>query len=187
MLEEIDLLSGLVSSEEGKKLYELARESQPGLIVEVGSHRGKSTCYLAQGSIDGAAERGVEFLNTVYAIDLWTSGVNPHWNQPEIYEDFLRQTRPWEQIIVPLMGASTAVAKAWTKPISLLFIDANHRYDAALADFKAWGKFLSPGGVLVFDDTNKIPVKRVMRHVQLTRDYDPWQTVGKLSWARRFK
>lgn len=183
MLEELDQLVGLVSSEEGRQLYRLAYESLDGAIVEVGSHKGKSTCYLAQGVVDRAAES--EMWNTVYAVDLWTTGKNDHWNKPEIYADFLRQTKPYEPILVPLMGESVNIAKGWKTPISLLFIDANHHYAQALADYLAWSKFLIPGGTLVYDDVNKTPVQRVLKRITDTGLYEPWKTVGKVSWTRR--
>ncbi len=38
------------------------------------------------------------------------------------------------------------------KPIDLLFIDADHSYDAVKKDFEIWGKLVRPGGWIAFHD-----------------------------------
>ena len=57
-----DGIVGFLEDGEGALLFELARDVNRGVIVEVGSFRGKSTVYLARGALAGSRAH-------VYAID----------------------------------------------------------------------------------------------------------------------
>ena len=52
-------------------------------------------------------------------------------------------------------GESTRVAKIWSSPIKLLFIDGNHTYESVSADIGAWAKFVPLGGVILFHDCDE--------------------------------
>lgn len=174
----LDNLIGLISKAEGEKLQALASTVERGVIVEVGSHRGKSTCYLAEGSRLG---HGV----WVHAIDLWLKGKNPHWNKRAIYNDFLRQIEPWSGLIIPIMKDSQQAAATWREPIGLLFIDANHHYEAAKADYDSWADHVLPGGYLVYDDRFKKAVRKVIAEIKATGEWHEFEEVGKLWMARK--
>ncbi len=51
------------------------------------------------------------------------------------------------------------VARLWSTPLSLVFIDGGHTYEAVHTDYKCWAKHLIPGGYLlihdIFDDPKK--------------------------------
>jgi hypothetical protein len=53
---------GMIGLEESLFLYYISRQVTKGCIVEVGSYRGRSTVFLARGSLDG-------YKVPVYAID----------------------------------------------------------------------------------------------------------------------
>ena len=38
------------------------------------------------------------------------------------------------------------------RQIGVLFIDADHNYEAVRRDFEFWSPFVAPGGYIVFDD-----------------------------------
>lgn len=122
-----------------------------GDIVEIGSHRGKSTCCLAAG----AKFAGVRAR--VFAIDLWTAGVGttfPHYSSTETWQIFKRQVKSlgFSKVIRPVQGMSVESAARRRKPIHVLFIDANHKYAGVHSDFVAWSPFVAPGGLLAFHD-----------------------------------
>lgn len=150
---------------EGRALRRRARAVPAGLvIVELGSYTGKSTCCLARGSAEGNKV-------PVFAVDLWTAGTSRkglnfrvrkpdekggsskfHW--PEVREVFDRRMK-WldtASVVQPTMGASVDVAADFDQPIGLLFIDAEHSYDACHADFDAWARWVVPGGVVALHD-----------------------------------
>ncbi|ORA77197.1 hypothetical protein BST28_18950 [Mycolicibacter kumamotonensis] len=68
-------------------------------------------------------------------------------------------------------GFSTEVAAAYDgPPIALLYIDAEHTYDAVTADFAAWRPHLADGAHICFDDyTETFPgVKRAVDEIITT-------------------
>lgn len=145
-------LAGLLNPGIGEALYDLARDVPADhAIVEIGSFRGKSTAFLAAGSRDGHGAH-------VHAVDPWDLDGNPYgkhgYSAPEVRTDFERQLRAcrlWSRV-TPHRGFSTDVARDWTKPVGLLFIDGDHSEAAVRADFEAWSPHLAPGAVVAFDD-----------------------------------
>ncbi|MDI6742243.1 MAG: class I SAM-dependent methyltransferase, partial [Smithella sp.] len=57
-----------------------------------------------------------------------------------------------EDVVVPVIGRSATIGKFWNTPLSLLFIDGSHAYEAVLNDCEIWSKHLIPGGYLLFHD-----------------------------------
>jgi MMP 1-O-methyltransferase len=152
-----------VSDAEGRLLRKWARSANAA-IVEIGSYRGRSTCFLAEGSHQG---RGVP----VYAVDLWESGpgyasIAPGHMRPRPYAE--RETRELfdeaallhgHGLIHPLQGASVEVAKTFIERVGLLHIDGSHATAAVIADVRAWSPKVVKRGVVVFHDADKHTVK----------------------------
>lgn len=146
-------LSGLITEDVGLALYDhAARIAADQAIVEVGSYKGKSTCYLAAGAKHGNGAH-------VYAVDAWDTPGNPTgrfgYAEPstrETFETQVRAMRLWGQV-TPLQGFSTDVAKQWDgPPIGLLFIDADHAAHSVRDDYDAWAPHLAPDATVIFDD-----------------------------------
>ena len=159
-------LIGQVLPEEGAWLRQAARAVPAGqVIVELGSYTGKSTCCLAVGSGEGNKV-------PVYAVDLWTTGTyeeethrfyqydpgsgetqrNSKFSRPparELFEERCALYDP-DGLIRPIIGLSTRIAAVFDQPIGLLFIDADHTYEAVKADFEAWAPKVL--GVVAFHD-----------------------------------
>jgi len=151
-------IPGLITPAEGEKLAELAgliRAEQA--IVEIGSHRGLSACWLASGARSGAGAR-------VTCVDPW-----PQYEPPGLAASEL-DSEPWGEVgalerfmanvgeqdcwpyVTPLRATAAQVAQMWVKPVGLWFHDADHRYDAVRDDFLAWERFVSPGGWFAVHD-----------------------------------
>lgn len=165
-------LRGLIPDEVGEALYELAA-SVPAdqAIVEIGSFKGKSTCYLAAGAKAGEGAK-------VWAVDPWDTPGNvtgrfgfAEASTREAFEAQLRSARVWSRV-TPLQGFSLDVAVKWSgPPIGLLFVDGDHSEAAVRADFEAWKRHLAPGAVVAFDDldTPKNPgVRRALEGLRLS-------------------
>jgi len=60
---------------------------------------------------------------------------------------------------VPIVSRSAVVARFWTTPLSLIFIDGGHTFEAAFNDYNAWVSHLLPGGYLVIHDIFPDPAK----------------------------
>lgn len=153
--DELAELDGLISRDVGELLYAFAAlVPADQAIVELGSYRGKSTCYLATGAaLDNNAP--------VYAVDAWSEEVSA-WRAAvlkalpsPVYEDFTAQldkagVRDGVRVIRSL---TTLAAELYDGPqVGLLYIDGDHSKEAVLADFRAWRKHLAQDAVIIFDD-----------------------------------
>ncbi|GIV20727.1 MAG: hypothetical protein KatS3mg023_2478 [Armatimonadota bacterium] len=144
-------VEGWLTVEEGELLYRLARAcTGKGVIVEIGSFKGKSTIWLAKGSLAGAGTK-------VVAIDPHTGsaehrqGAQPVWT----YEEFLANLRraKVEEVVTPVVATSAEAAARFSQPVELLFIDGDHRYEMVRQDFDLWFPQLLEGGYLLMHDT----------------------------------
>lgn len=187
---ELSYLAGLeplinLAQDEGMILFNLARQARYA-IVEIGSFKGRSSCFLAAGSKRG---HGVK----VYCIDTWDlrppyfdHGLGARCDvfaSPDVRKDFDAQTKPYADIIVPMKGYSTRMATVWARPIGLLYIDGDH--GAAWADYLAWGRYLRRGTILAMHDIDMALVKKACDKIMQTRHFTPWKTVNRLAWAIR--
>lgn len=132
-----------------------------GRIVEVGSFRGLSTCWLATGS--QTSLRGDREL--IYAVDHFQGSVDMakggKYEDPglvrdgttfPVFEENLRRLGLWG-LVRPVVSDSLSAARTWENgPIRLLFIDADHEYEAVKADFWAWRGHVCEGGCIAFHD-----------------------------------
>lgn len=154
-LDELADLDGLIGRDVGELLYDYATAVPADhAIVELGSYRGKSTCYLATGSKESNGAR-------VYAVDAWSEEVSA-WRKAVLSElpsplfgDFLAQLAKAdvENIVTPIRSLSALAADGYTgEPVALLYIDGDHHKEAALADFRAWRRHLADDAVIIFDD-----------------------------------
>jgi predicted O-methyltransferase YrrM len=128
-----------------------------GDIVEIGSFKGRSTCFLALGAKLAERER-------VTAIDHFTGSPEHQKGQPfedtdiaahgstyTVFRQNLERHGLWEQVD-PMCVPSAEAARAWTRSIRLLFIDGDHSYERTAEDFAAFRPFLPPESVVCFHD-----------------------------------
>ena len=141
---------GLISRAEAQLLYGLARDVAAGVIVEVGSYRGRSTAALALGSQAGNKV-------PVYAVEPHET-FQDHDGSPRFgpldraafYRTMLR-TRGFR--LVHLVNLSSEeLSPGWSRPVGLLWIDGDHSPSAVRRDFASWRPHLLAGAPVVFDD-----------------------------------
>jgi predicted O-methyltransferase YrrM len=129
-------------------LHGLVRALKPATVVEIGSARGKSACYMALALRENG--RGM-----LHAIDPHTS---TDWNDTKAVDSYTWMTRTirtlgLERWITVVRKTSNAAASGWSTPIDLLFIDGDHSYDGVKRDFDLFSPHLSERGVCLFHDT----------------------------------
>ena len=144
-------IGGWLTPKEGRLLYGLAeRCAGRGVIVEIGSWKGKSTIWLASGSRRGAGAR-------VYAIDPHTAESDNLATQSAVptYDEFIANVRRAgvADLVVPLVTTSAEAARTFDGPVELLFIDGAHDYANVARDFELWFPRVVPGGTIAFHDT----------------------------------
>jgi MMP 1-O-methyltransferase len=136
----LDELPGWLSYEEGETLYTLAQKcTGRGVIVEIGSWRGKSTTCLGLGSKAG---KGVK----IYSVDRHTDGTFPDLQQNI-------EKAGITELVTPIRSRSQDAWQDFDEPIELLFIDGAHQYDLVKDDFDHWVPKVVDGGVVAMHDT----------------------------------
>jgi MMP 1-O-methyltransferase len=133
-------IPGWLTDEEGETLYELAKHcTGRGVIVEIGSWKGKSTTCLGLGSRAGKGVR-------IFAVD-------PHadYRFGEFKENMERAGII--DLVTPVPSTSQAKANDFHEPIELLFIDGSHEYEDVKADFDQWVPKVVEGGTVAVHDT----------------------------------
>lgn len=159
---------GFMDEEEARRLYELAREaSRLGPCLEIGSYCGRSAAYLGLGCREGGGvfysidhHRGSEEQQPgqeYFDPDL----VNPATGQIDTFPIFRKTIADFglEDTVIPIVSESAAVARNWSMPLGLVFIDGGHTFDAAFTDYSAWVSHVMPGGFLVIHDLFPDPSK----------------------------
>jgi predicted O-methyltransferase YrrM len=129
--------------DEAALLFRLARDARSGPFAEIGRFKGGSTLVFAAALPDG--------------VELWSYDLHVA----------LRADMPGEQLDAELREAlirfglehkvHLVVADSHTvdppsEPLELLFIDGDHSYEGAKADFDRWQAFVRPGGHVLFHD-----------------------------------
>jgi predicted O-methyltransferase YrrM len=161
-------VKGFLDAKEGKGLYEIALEAgKRGPCLEIGSYCGKSTIYIGTAcrknngilfSIDhhrGSEEQqpGAEYFDP----DLF----DPETCRVDTLKEFRRtiEMAGLEDTVVPIVCKSEVAARLWATPLSLVFIDGGHSYEAAYTDYNAWAGHIIPDGYLLIHDIFKDPAK----------------------------
>ncbi|MBN1662847.1 MAG: class I SAM-dependent methyltransferase [Deltaproteobacteria bacterium] len=163
-----DQLKGFLSQEEASRLYELAKEaSKHGPCLEIGSYCGKSSAYLGMGCKESGG--------VLFSIDHHRGSEEQQPGQEYFDPDLLdketglidtfrlfRQTLSHfslEDTVLPIVAKSSLVARHWSTPLSLIFIDGGHTFEAAFNDYSGWSSHLIPGGYLIIHDIFPDPSK----------------------------
>lgn len=155
---------GFMPVEEGDALHAAAlaaTRAVPGApLVEVGSYCGRSTIWL------GAAARTAGTV--LFAIDHHRGSEENQpgweWHDPSVVDDRIGEmdTLPFfraaihdaglEDSVIAVVGRSPDVARHWSTPAALVFIDGGHGVDPARADYAGWAPHVAVGGTLAIHD-----------------------------------
>jgi predicted O-methyltransferase YrrM len=160
---------GFMPDDEGLALMELARrtgsERAGAVLLEIGSWCGKSAVYLGAGaeatratlfSVDhhhGSEENqvGWEYFDETL--------VDPNDGRLNTLPHFQRTiaVAQLEDSVIGIVGESSSVARHWSTPRDLLFIDGGHGPALAHADYRVWTPKVAAGGYLAIHDVFEDP------------------------------
>jgi predicted O-methyltransferase YrrM len=161
-------VKGFLDAQEGRGLYKIALEaSRIGPCLEIGSYCGKSTIYLGTAcrenngilfSIDhhrGSEEQqpGEEYFDT----DLFDHELG----RVDTLKEFRKtiEKASLDDTVVPMVCRSDVAAHTWATPLSLVFIDGGHSFEAVYTDYIAWAGHIMHDGYLLIHDIFKDPEK----------------------------
>ena len=152
---------GFMPPAEGEALFETAAAyAGTGPIAEIGTYCGKSTIYLAAAA--RAAGQRVITVDHHHGSEENQPGWEYH--DPGLVDprtgrlDTLPHARATlgqaglEEDVIVIVGWSARVARLWSTPLGLLFIDGGHTESAAQADYEGWARWVAPGGALAIHD-----------------------------------
>jgi predicted O-methyltransferase YrrM len=167
-LKILNTIKGFMDDDEAYRLYELSNQaSKMGPLLEIGSYCGRSAAIIGSAcqknrsilySIDhhiGSEEQqpGEEYFDPEL-YDQRTGGINTL----PFFRESLKKTK-LEDTVVPIVSTSLVAGKMWQTPLSMVFIDGGHSFEAAWNDFLTWSPHLLPGGYLVIHDIFLDPEK----------------------------
>lgn len=194
-------VKGFLSDDEGARLYTLAAEATAlGPCLEIGSYCGKSTLWLGEacreaGSVLFAVDhhRGSEEQQRGEAFfdpELWDAAEG----KVDTFQEFRRAVdrAHLNDTVVPLVSKSTVAARFWSTPLSLVFIDGGHTYEAVYNDYACWSRHIVPGGYLLIhdiydsiDEGGQAP-HHIYKMAVATGQYEVLERVGSLGILKRY-
>lgn len=185
LLSKLSRIEGWLRDDEALVLFKLAKNlTGLGIIVEIGSWKGKSTVALGLGNLLGKKTK-------IYAIDPHT-GSSEHrlkLGKVDTFAEFKTNINRvgLSAFVKPLVSTSHAAVKKINLPIELLFIDGNHDYHAVLQDYHDWSPKLMSGGIIAFHDTIDWsgPRRVVIKHLYFGKNYKNIKLVGSLTYAQK--
>jgi predicted O-methyltransferase YrrM len=129
--------------DEAALLYRLARHATDGPFAEIGRFKGGSTFVFASALPDG--------------VELWSYDVHlalrpdmPGTALDAELRDALERYGLAHK--VHLQVADSRIVEPPSEQLELLFVDGDHTYEGAKADYERWSAFVRPGGHLLFHD-----------------------------------
>jgi predicted O-methyltransferase YrrM len=168
-------VEGYFTPREGEALFALAKSIPvERSIVELGAYKGRSTIVLAQSgrfvvSVDSfEGEPGLPGAKADHQAGTYH----------DEFEDNLERfgVRHWVHSVkgsTHSLSVAQNVAANWG-PIGLVFIDADHAYEAVAADVATWMPHLAGGGILAFHDGHFDGPKQLIRELQDAG----WRVIG---------
>ena len=152
---------GFMPPDEGVALWEAAASvAVDGPFLEVGSYCGKSAIYLG----DAARARGRVLFSVDHHRGSEENQAGWEWHEPDLVDPdvgkmdtlpvFRRTVHDagLEGSVVAVVGDSPTVARHWSAPLAVLFIDGGHGADPARHDYEMWTPHVAPGGLLLIHD-----------------------------------
>lgn len=178
-------IDGWLLDKEVEFLYKTSKSCQgKGVIVEIGSFKGKSTVCLALGSKNGKNLK-------IYAIDPHISDFEHRlYNQKKstfkIFQSNIKEAGI-ANIVNPIVKSSKEAVKDWSRSIEFLWIDGDHSYQGAKADFDLYSPFMAEGGIIAFHDSTQGDVLRVVQEVFRKEGFRNFGLVDSILYASKNK
>lgn len=155
---------GFMPPDEGRALHDAALAAVAAVphapMLEIGSYCGKSAIYL--GSAAAAAD------TVLFAVDHHRGSEENQpgweWHEPDLVDPAVGRidTLPTfrrtihdaglEGAVVAVVADSPTLARHWSTPLALLFIDGGHGHDPAHRDYELWTPHIAAGGYLAIHD-----------------------------------
>ncbi len=122
-------------------IFSIAMAHEPDLILELGTGAGVSTrAFVRTLQYYNSLDQGERVLHTC-----------------DIRDALINQVvRKYGNVVVPHLMTTDELAAQWAtyeRPISLLYIDAEHTHVQSLKDFDQFANWIIPDGLILMHDT----------------------------------
>lgn len=145
---------------------QVERVSSPAAFVELGSWRGKSSCFMAE--LIRASGKPIRF----YCVDIWTGTPTHKWMRDAatraggdmlgVWRENLKRAGVLE-FATPIQEDSARAARHFADgSLDFVYVDADHSFAKCVADIRAWRPKLKPGGVMAGHDFDMPDVARAV-------------------------
>jgi len=168
-LRRSETIPGWTRGEEARELLRISHSLSAGaVIVEIGS-------FLGAGAILLAGPRRIRGSGLVHCVDPFDGTGDsfsvPHYQRilaefsnGSLRDHFERNIHsaglgPWVRIH---QGGADEVARSWTTPIDLLYLDGDQSRKGVREAYDSWGCFLKAGGIIAVH--NSAPENRTSEH-----------------------
>lgn len=128
---------------------------QDAAIVEIGTWRGRSTCFLAE--CIKRSGKSVKF----WAVDTFEGSNEAAHKETisgmatDLYTDFVANLKMCQvdDVVTPLRSTSTAASQQFQDQfLDFVMIDGSHDYESVRADIQTWLPKIKSGGIMAGDD-----------------------------------
>jgi len=146
-------VEGWMTPAQGERLWAAAAAvPPPGIVVEIGSYRGKPTAVPAAAAADGVS---VVAIDPHAGNDRGPREIEGRPDEGEADHEAFRANlvrAGVEARVRHLRRFSNDALGEITDPIDVLYIDGAHRFGPAHDDLVRWGAKLRPGGTMLVHD-----------------------------------
>ena len=178
-----DLLFGVggwLKLNEAGFLHNQASKVKEGVIVEIGSYRGRSAIAMAKDSIV-----------PVYAIDphnMMVDGMGGSFTSKDraVFIENIFKAGVHEKVHIVNLESNHA-AMGWSKPIGLLWIDGDHSFKQVKLDAVNWIPHVIKGGLIAFHDCRYEDVAKALKWIEENDDWslEPVGACGSIKAYRK--
>jgi len=200
LFELAESVKGFMPADEGLALNRHGTSLDvEGPFLEVGSYCGKSAIYLGFS----AKESGRLLFSVDHHRGSEENQPGWEWHDPEIVDpetglidtlpEFRRNIKKagLEDNVVAVVGDSPVIAKNWSTPLALLFIDGGHGAEPAHEDYENWVPKLLIGGKLLIHDVFENPEEggrppfEIFQRAVSSKFFEEIDAVGSLRVLKR--
>ena len=141
---------------EGRILWNLARQSKPGTIIETGFGRGGSAAFF----LSALAPWGGKLISIDPAFRHWAGDVGINYlRHLGIADNHTLIERPSELALAQIVSDGTV------NDLKLSYIDGSHHFDGTLIDFVYLDRLTAVDGIIAIDDAHSPAVRTVTSFV----------------------
>ncbi len=142
-------IDGWFSEVEAREIYRAVTGAvtriPTGIVIEVGSYKGRSTVVLASAIVDSGVK------TTLFAIDPH-DGILSGKRVEQTWDEFSKNINS-SGVSSPINPVRTSTSNyQMNAKVAALFIDGLHDYQSVAFDYGSYGKLVVPGGVVAFHD-----------------------------------